>query len=53
MNYPEILKTTENIAREAGSILMTHYGKIHNIKYNIHYLSIGVYQVNASAGSIS
>ena len=33
MNYPETLKITENIAREAGSILMTHYGKIHNIKY--------------------
>ena len=33
MNYPETLKITENIAREAGNILMTHYGKTHNIKY--------------------
>ena len=33
MNYLEILKTTENIAREAGGILMDYYGKVHNIKY--------------------
>lgn len=33
MNYPEILTTTKNVAREAGSILMDYYGKIHNIKH--------------------
>ena len=33
MNYTEILKITKDIAREAGSILMDHYGKIHDIKY--------------------
>ena len=44
MNYPETLKITENIAREAGSILMVHYGKIHDIKYASNYLKCFISQ---------